>query len=226
MVNHYALQPKVTASKVFYKNRSTIVLLALLTVALGIGVSIWFPKKQTLPVGVTAPGQPLQQSLERPASWVKDDYTVTALASYQLTARILGKKSYRNSDNGDLAPYDLALGWAEMSDSSILNDLKISQSGRWFYVYWKNPPIEPSRIMQNSANTHILPANDAIAQQVQDLRPDQIVFLKGHLVEVSKQDGFSWRSSLTRGDTGNGSCEIFWVEDLEIQNTSSLQAQR
>jgi hypothetical protein len=80
--------------------------------------------------------------------------------------------------------------------------------------------------MQNSANTHILPSNQGVAQKIQDLKPDQIVFLKGYLVEVSKKDGFIWRSSVTRADTGNGSCEIFWVEDIEIQSASSMQAQR
>ena len=226
MLNPYALRPKATPSRIGFKNRSTSILLSLLLAALGIGVFVWFPRAPELPIGITAPGQPLQQSLQKPSSWKKGDYTLTALASYQLTARILGKKAYHNSNNGDLAPFDLALGWAEMSDSSVLENLKITQSGRWFYVYWRDPPIAPTKIMQSSANTHILPANDIIAQKIQNLKADQVIFLKGHLVEVSKADGFIWRSSLTRDDTGNGSCEIFWVEDVEVRPSAYLQAQR
>lgn len=184
--------------------------------ALIAGSFIWYPRAVALPIGMTAPAQPLQQDLQRPEKWIKGDYTITALARYQLTAKVLGKKSYVDTQTGDIAPYDLALGWGEMSDASVLQSLKITQSDRWFYVYWRHSPISSDQIMQNSANTHILPANEFLARKVQGLKDDQVIFLKGYLVEVSKADGFIWRSSLSRKDTGNGSCEIFWVEDIQV----------
>ncbi len=225
MLNPYALQPKADSSKTLFKNRSTSVLFSLLVIALGIGGFVWYPRASALPMGITAPGQPLQQSLQKPLNWIKGDYSVTALASYQMNARILGKKSYQHSETGDIAPIDLALGWAQMSDSGVLEKLKITQSNRWFYVYWRDPPISPDEIMQSSANTHILPANERVAQKLKSLEKDQIVSLKGYLVEVSKADGFIWRSSLTRNDTGNGSCEIFWIEEIQTPG-SYLQAER
>jgi hypothetical protein len=39
----------------------------------------------------------------------------------------------------------------------------------------------------------------------------------GYLVEVRGRDGFRWRSSLTREDTGNGACELVWVEKLDVR---------
>jgi hypothetical protein len=225
MLNPHALPFKGIPSSIL-KYRSTTILLFLLALALAIGSFIWFPKASEIPLGMTAPGQPLQESLQKPSSWVVGDYTVTALASYQLTARILGKKAYQSTDTGDIAPFDLALGWSEMSDSGVLDKLKITQSGRWFYVYWRDPPIAPTRIMQTSANTHILPANDVVVQKLEDVKKDQVVFFQGHLVEVTKADGFVWRSSLSRDDTGNGSCEIFWVEDIRVVPSPYLQAQR
>jgi hypothetical protein len=224
MLNPYVLQPQTIPSKL--KNPSTLILLSLLVLALLIAGFMWLPKTSALPLGMTAPSEPVQESLDKPSSWQKGDYTVTALATYQLTARILAKKSYGFTDTGDIAPFDLALGWAEMSDAATLQSLKITQSGRWFYVYWRDPPISPTRIMQTSANTHILPANNAILEKVQNLKEDQVVFLKGYLVEVSKSDGFIWTSSLNRNDTGNGSCEIFWVEDLRVVPAANLQAEK
>lgn len=225
MLNPHALQRRADFSKILFKNRSTSILFSMLLFALGIGGFVWYPRVSAVPMGITVPLQPLQQTLQKPLHWIRGDYTISALASYQMSARILGKKSYKASETGEIAPFDLALGWAEMSDSGVLEKLKITQSNRWFYVYWRDPPISPDQIMRSSANTHILPANANIAQKLHALEKDQVVSLKGYLVEVSRPDGFYWRSSLTREDTGNGSCEIFWVEDI-ITETSYLQAMR
>lgn len=46
--------------------------------------------------------------------------------------------------------------------------------------------------------------------------PGHIVRFHGYLIEARRDDGWHWRSSLTRNDTGNGACELIWVEDLEV----------
>jgi hypothetical protein len=35
-------------------------------------------------------------------------------------------------------------------------------------------------------------------------------------VDVSAPDGWQWRSSRTRTDSGAGACEVIWVEDVEL----------
>jgi hypothetical protein len=52
---------------------------------------------------------------------------------------------------------------------------------------------------------------------VKKLRPGQIVTIGGYLVDVRGPNGFTWNTSLTRGDTGNGACEIVWVESLSVE---------
>ena len=39
----------------------------------------------------------------------------------------------------------------------------------------------------------------------------------GYLVDVRGPGGFIWNTSLTRDDTGDGACEIVWVETLEVR---------
>ena len=39
----------------------------------------------------------------------------------------------------------------------------------------------------------------------------------GYLVDVAGPGGFAWNTSLTRNDTGDGACEIVWVETLEVR---------
>jgi hypothetical protein len=40
------------------------------------------------------------------------------------------------------------------------------------------------------------------------------VIVRGYLVEARGADGWRWRSSLTREDTGAGACELIWVESV------------
>jgi hypothetical protein len=49
---------------------------------------------------------------------------------------------------------------------------------------------------------------------LKSVHPAEIVNLSGYLVEVHGPRGMKWRSSLTRTDTGAGSCELMWVEEV------------
>jgi hypothetical protein len=46
----------------------------------------------------------------------------------------------------------------------------------------------------------------------------QIVHLEGDLVRADGKDGWHWVSSLSRTDTGDGSCEVVWVEHAEVSD--------
>jgi len=36
-------------------------------------------------------------------------------------------------------------------------------------------------------------------------------------IAIRGSNGFVWNTSLTRGDTGPGACEIVWVETLTVE---------
>jgi hypothetical protein len=173
--------------------------------------------------GILVYGAP-QQEETKLEPWEDKNYTFEPLASYEITARILSKKSYTSDRAAEISPVDLALGWETMSDTNVLQSLDIKQSGRWYYVAWRNAPIDANTIIEHSANTHILPATPEVAEAVNTLQKHQVVRLRGYLVLVSARDGFLWRSSVTRSDTGNGSCEVFWVTDVKVESVESLQA--
>jgi hypothetical protein len=196
----------------------------LITAVALLGWSPWRSQAAPLP-GMLAANEPIQSETQEKA-WQHGDYLITPLAEYEVTARVLGKKDYAWDKSSDLSPVDLALGWGVMSDSGVLENLRVSQSGRWFYVSWQNANVDVNQVMNHSANTHILPANKDIARQIKSVRRDDIVRLQGYLVQVTKSDGFLWRSSLTRGDTGDGSCEVLWVTSVEVVPAVQLQAQR
>jgi hypothetical protein len=63
---------------------------------------------------------------------------------------------------------------------------------------------------------HIIPASPAVAAVLEQVRRDDTVRLAGQLVNVRAADGWRWRSSTTFEDTGDGACELLWLEQLEI----------
>lgn len=170
------------------------------------------------PSPVWLPGQkigtaPEQMETHR-SPWVGPGETqITPLAEYRLEARVLSREDYYD----DLSPVDLALGWEGMSEQSVIARLNITQSGRWYHYSWENdPPLPLGDIITQSANTHIIPATAAVADRLDKVRKGDRVRLSGALVAVEKPNGWHWRSSTTRNDVGDGACELFWVEQIEI----------
>lgn len=165
---------------------------------------------------VTAEPEQTAISFTRPQFQVKG-YTLTALARFSLTARVLGTEHYSFDREADLVPVDLALGWGPMSDSSVLSKISISQSGRFYYWHVNEFPIPRRDIEVNSANMHLIPATPAVERELKRAQVGNIVHLSGYLVEARASDGWRWVSSLTREDTGAGACELIWVEELELR---------
>jgi len=44
-----------------------------------------------------------------------------------------------------------------------------------------------------------------------------VIALHGRLIEAQRSDGWHWRSSLRRDDTGAGACELVLVDAVEIR---------
>ena len=167
--------------------------------------------------GVVAAHAPVQQPLDRETPvFEKNGFRVAAVASFQMEARVIRSKSYCCAGPDRLAPIDVVFGWGKMSDESVLARIVFSQSGRfYFWRYEGAPPIPRREIEVSSANMHLIPATDAVEKRLARVRPGNVVTLRGYLVQVTRYDGFVWRSSLTREDSGNGACELIWVEELE-----------
>ena len=144
-------------------------------------------------------------------------FNVQPLAEFTLTARVLSNKSYKWSwgNEADLSPVDLALGWGPMADSNNLKNIKVTQRGRWYYWRANGSAISRKDIEHNSGNMHIIPATDGVYDKVTTLSKGHVLELSGYLVEVTKE-GWTWRSSLSRTDTGDKACEVFYVKQVKV----------
>jgi hypothetical protein len=65
---------------------------------------------------------------------------------------------------------------------------------------------------------HIIPADALVRNRLRSIRRGAIVHARGYLVDADHESGFRWHTSLSRDDIGNGACELFYVELLEIEN--------
>lgn len=169
----------------------------------------------TSPPGVLVDSAPRQNEVANASPFLFGVFTLTPLARFEFDARVLLVSRYRWGNEAALAPYDLGVGWQRMSDSSVIDQLGLSQSARFMLWRWRGaPPIPEGEITRSAANIHVIPANSVIERQIAALRPGQIVSAKGLLVEARRGDGWHWRSSLSRDDGGNGACELMYVESL------------
>lgn len=166
------------------------------------------------PPGVLAPDQPWQQLVQRPP-FAYGDYQLTPLADFEVEARVLSVEKYNMDGGARVSPIDFALGWGPMSDSAVLSHFRIDQGARFFTIYPDEQALDLKTAMLNASNMHLIPADGILEDHLKRVKPGNIVLLRGQLVSVLGPDNFTWRSSLTRSDTGNGACELFYVESVE-----------
>ncbi len=168
--------------------------------------------------GIIAAENPLQLDLEEPWMLTRDDFQVIGQARFSAEVRVLARERYRVGELADVSPLDIAVGWGPMSDSAVLADLEVWQSGRfYFWQYDEEPPIPRRDIETHSANWHLVPADSSVWRKLRGLRVGDVVKLDGKLVNLENPEVGSRTTSLTREDTGAGACEIIYVEYATVR---------
>jgi hypothetical protein len=174
----------------------------------------WENSEISRPAGVLAPDEPHQREVSSASFREKNGYRITPLATFDIRARVIARERYRFGRAADLSPIDLVLGWGAMSDTEVLKKISFSQGGRAYTWMSSVFPVSRRVIETHSANMHMIPADGDIERRLKSIRAGNMVHLKGFLVEVNAQEGWRWKSSLTREDTGGGACELILVESL------------
>jgi hypothetical protein len=154
---------------------------------------------------------------------IKDGlFTIKPLARYKASVMVVGKKSYSYGWAAKVAPTDLALVWGKLAEPEYDKYMTYSQSDRWYFFEYKpETPFNASYIIKHSSNNHIIPATENIQKAVKSIKKKQRIILEGFLVKITgtyKGEKVWWNSSLTRNDTGDNSCELFYVTKVRIGN--------
>lgn len=185
----------------------------------GAGFSSVSPASFQLSPGVTVPEEPQQEAVEL-AAWTSHGWTILPRARFSIRARVLVVAHFVIGRETELSGNDFTLGWGPMSDTTILKQLSFTHGFRlvaWSPADSSGWPLDPAELNRHASNMHVVPASPEIAQQLSRLAVDDIVRFRGYLIQATAvSDGASWNSSLSREDTGNGACEVMWVEQVEI----------
>ena len=171
------------------------------------------------PPGQIATEVPLQRDIASGTPFQVGRYALTPRAYFSTTARIIATERYRVDAGAEIMPLDLGIGWGPMSDTALLDQIKLSQRGR--FLHWsasKQPTVAWDEINRSAANLHVIPADESVARRLYAARVGDIVELEGELVDVKRSDGWFIKTSLTREDVGGGACEVIYVRSVNIRS--------
>jgi len=173
--------------------------------------------------------EPVQEKIARPESIDLEirgySYRLTPVYEFEINALVVSKFNYKfgiyRSDS--VFPVDLCMIWGDnIARKAYKNmSLRFFHDCRWCEVeWWGNLDFN----MRQLANCHLVTNKKNILDKINRIVIGDQLKIKGKLVNiegrlVSKPDKYtprqlSWRSSVTRTDTGAGACEIIYVEDI------------
>jgi len=152
---------------------------------------------------------------------VKNGYLmITPVAEYKISGVVVGKGTYSSDWAGEISPVDLAIAWGKLADPGSNRYITYTQGYRWYFYQCKaESPFDSSYVISHSSNNHIIPANENIRRAVKALRRKDKVVFEGFLVNLRgtyKEQPVTWNTSLSRTDSGSGSCELFYVSKVRV----------
>jgi hypothetical protein len=146
--------------------------------------------------------------------------TLTPVAEYRISAVVVSKKAYDGGWESQISPVDLAMVWGKLAEPEYDKYIEYWQNNRWyFFRYKEGSPFDHSYVVTHSGNHHTIPANYNVRKALESIQKDDKVALEGYLVNVKgtyRGKAVFWNTSLSRNDTGTGSCEVFYVSKVRI----------
>lgn len=155
-----------------------------------------------------------------------DGLTIVTRAKYKIWGKVVGVRHFAGFDKAATGfPIDLGLAWGDVGKSDFdkyvnfyfSNDEKYNQ---WLmYKYDRALPWDEGYLTSHVSNNHICPATLNLFNAITALKKGDLVVLEGYLAESRSSNGQSMDTSLSRGDTGAGACEAFFVQKMQVGNT-------
>jgi hypothetical protein len=170
------------------------------------------------PPGIIAAADPWQREIDTAPSIERGAFRLRPRAEFRATVRILRREDYVLGELASLVPTDYAVGWGPMSDSTVLEDVQITQSNRFYYWRTEHWPVDRATIESHSANWHVIPGDAAVRSVLRDARRGSIVEFEGELVDIEGARG-RLATTLSRTDTGAGACEVLLATRARIVET-------
>lgn len=189
------------------------VLLAILV--LSTGCSDWRDKVKP-GLAVAEPTQTEVEALPTELTFGETKATLTARARYSTKAWVVAVDDDFDDPGKEIMTLDVSLAWGPMGNPDILREMKFHLARRYVSVRWSGDmPLDQGAVMGHLANTHLIFSDPALGEYLSHVREGDLLELGGYLVDV-QVGPHHIRTSLSRKDIGNGSCEVLWVDRAVI----------
>jgi hypothetical protein len=163
--------------------------------------------------------EPFQENLDVLEIFHTRANEITKVANFEITGRVLSKQKY-NDKLSTLSKYDLLIGWGVMSDYEFLKGVKIIHTNRKVFVSkryrYGEKIITNEEIITNYSNIHLFTDDKKNEKIIKNINENNIIYIKGYLINVKTDTNKIVKSSLLRTDTGAQACEVLWVEEIKI----------
>ena len=151
-------------------------------------------------------------------------YRIVPRFQWDESARVMSEEPYSAGAAGALIPVDWVLAWGPVVSPPYAGRIHYTQLTRFYLWGTSDGTLDRGTIVTHTANTHIIPASARLRRAVACVRKGDEVRLEGWLVDVDGIDdeGFHWKTSVSRSDEGPGGCETVYLTRLTV-NTRAYE---
>lgn len=191
--------------------------LAFILILVGGSYYFWNTRPITHGPGEVAPEKPERHRAYGVKPIDHNTYTIVPRTEFEIEARVLSSKRYYNDRKSEIAPYDFVVGWGPMSDERNLDHILITQSDRSFEWQMTKPPIPLHKMAEYTMNLHLVPSNYEIGDQLGQIRPGNIISIKGYLVKVESAQGWSFDGKVYHEKMGDKKSKVIWIKEFSFR---------
>ena len=171
-------------------------------------------------------GDPIQEATSEPPfvfNYFGNDYLVDPVAEYEIWGMVVTHNNihsigdmYHDKYSVDLK--DLCLIWGSNTYTDLYHDIKFCSDPFTCWYHTTSREVAKKFDGTQLSNNHLLSDDEKVRDTIRSARIGDQIRMKGMLVNYSAADSPGWTrdSSTVRTDTGNGACEVMFVEDIEV----------
>lgn len=155
-------------------------------------------------------------------------YRIQPRYSYDISALVVSVHDsdtwwdYAHKEWGDhINLMDLCVVWGGNAQTGAYKNVSFSNSQWECHMSWSSAEGGRGFSTEEVSNNHMVTDNPAVAKVLRKIRIGDQIHAKGYLVDYTTVERGGTRvSSETRTDTGNGACEVVYVEHLDILSSA------
>lgn len=189
----------------------------LICVLIGLSVMAWSEIPITRGPGIMADSPPDIMRVLDEKDITFDGNTYSPFKKIRATVRVVEKDRYFFDEMSKFSPYDILVGWGEVSDQKNLDYIRFKLKNRDFKYSKTSLPLPPNVIDSHSELWHLVSSTSDIESTIFSLREGHIITIEGFIVDVTTKEGLSWNSvsSPSRVTKSGNKHEIIWVTSLK-----------